>query len=257
MLTISDIKSKKFEKSAFGYKPEDVENFLNDIIDLISTMEKEKAQADQKLLVLANKIEEYRNEEDSLRQALLGAQKLGDSILKEAKNRAEILMRDATIKSENIVKNVKDEVKREEVILNKMKREVDAFRSKVLTLYNAQVDLVKSLPEIEREKIEAAKQAVAEQVREEKADVVQEAPEVQENVQQDTPEADPDTTQEARELSVEPAALTDDQPEKAEGFQISSGFRFSRFDEESKKESKFGPLKFGDSYNLDDDNKKR
>ena len=119
MLTVNEIKNKKFEKAAFGYRVDDVEKFLNEIIVYINAIENEKAENQKKLLVLANKIEEYRNDEDSLRQALLGAQKLGDNILKEAKNRAEIIMRDATIKSENIVNNVKEEVKREEVILNK------------------------------------------------------------------------------------------------------------------------------------------
>ena len=177
MLTVNDIKEKKFAKSAVGYKVDDVENFLNDVIDLVIQLEKEKEESEKKLAVLAAKINEYRTEEDSLRQALLGAQKLGDSIIKEAKNRAEIIMRDATIKSENIVKNIKDDVKREEVILNKMKREVDAFRSKMLTMYGSHIELIKSLPEVEREKEE-----VKEEVKEEPVADVIEAPEVVEEV---------------------------------------------------------------------------
>ena len=60
MLTINDIKEKKFEKSAFGYKMEDVENFLNEVIDLVVELQEEKADTQKKLLVLAEKIEEYR-----------------------------------------------------------------------------------------------------------------------------------------------------------------------------------------------------
>lgn len=252
MLTISEIKNKKFEKSAFGYKVEDVESFLNDIIDTISALENEKAETEKKLVVLASKIEEYRNEEDSLRQALLGAQKLGDSILKEAKNRAEIMMRDATIKSENIVKNVKEEVKREEVILNKMKREVDSFRTKMLTMYNSHIDMIKSLPEVEREEAEKAPEVEVEV----KETVVEETP--VENVP-----AVPEIVEEfaVEELTPPTAAEETEAPAPAEekedeGFKISGGFKFSRFDEnENKTESKFGPLKFGEGYDFDDDKK--
>lgn len=259
MLTINEIKNKKFEKSAFGYKVEDVEGFLNDIIDYISALENEKAETEKKLVVLASKIEEYRNEEDSLRQALLGAQKLGDSILKEAKNRAEIMMRDATIKSENIVKNVKDEVKREEIILNKMKREVDAFRSKMLTMYNSHIDMIKSIPEAERTQAEAEAQS---QTKEEAAPVA-EAPAVEaeketsaENVvsqvvEQPVLAEEPASKEETKQETVEETQPQDN------GFKISGGFKFSRFDEnDNKKESKFGPLKFGDGYDLDDDSKR-
>ncbi len=262
MHTLNEIKNKKFDKSAFGYKVEDVENFLNEVIDYVSALENEKAETEKKLVVLANKIEEYRNEEDSLRQALLGAQKLGDSILKEAKNRAEIIMRDATIKSENIVKNVKDDVKREEVILNKMKREVDAFRSKMLTMYNSHIDMIKSIPEVEREKTEEALEPeiktevnVAEpEVKEEPAVEVEATlePEVKEEIVVET--LTPPEEEAVPEIDEhEPA---EQEPEE-EGFKISGGFKFSRFDEkEDKKESKFGPLKFGDSYDLDDEGKR-
>ena len=263
MHTLNEIKNKKFDKSAFGYKVEDVENFLNEVIDYVSELENEKAEAEKKLVVLATKIEEYRNEEDSLRQALLGAQKLGDSILKEAKNRAEIIMRDATIKSENIVKNVKEEVKREEVILNKMKREVDAFRNKMLTMYNSHIDMIKSIPEIEREKAEE----VAEP--EVKETVVATEPEVKEEpVVEVEATVEPEVKEEAAVEVVTPAEeektvaeIKEQEPveeeSEEEGFKISGGFKFSRFDEkEEKKESKFGPLKFGDGYDLDDEGKK-
>ena len=253
MLTISEIKNKKFEKSAFGYKVEDVETFLNDVIDTIAALENEKAETEKKLVVLASKIEEYRNEEDSLRQALLGAQKLGDSILKEAKNRAEIMMRDATIKSENIVKNVKEEVKREEVILNKMKREVDSFRTKMLTMYNSHIDMIKSLPEVERQEAEEieevkAPEVVIEEPKAEPAPVVIEEKE-------EVVVAEPVPAQETVVEAPAPAPEREEEKEE-EGFKISGGFKFSRFDEnENKTESKFGPLKFGEGFDFDDDKK--
>lgn len=265
MHTLNEIKNKKFDKSAFGYKVEDVENFLNEVIDYVSALENEKAETEKKLVVLANKIEEYRNEEDSLRQALLGAQKLGDSILKEAKNRAEIIMRDATIKSENIVKNVKEDVKREEVILNKMKREVDAFRSKMLTMYNSHIDMIKSIPELEREKAEVVEEPKAEVVEAKAVEPeIKEEPKVEPEVTFVEPEVkeepkieavfEPEVVEEVKPEVSEPEV--EEEPEE-EGFKISGGFKFSRFDEkEEKKESKFGPLKFGDGYDLDDEGKK-
>lgn len=256
MLTVSDIKDKKFGKSAFGYKVDEVEDFLNDVIDLVIQLEKEKEESDKKLAVLAAKINEYRTEEDSIRQALLGAQKYGDNILKEAKNRAEIVMRDATIKSENIIKNIKDEVKREEVILNKMKREVDAFRSKMLTMYASHIEIIKSLPEVEREKEEVKGEpaSVVEETIAAPAEVVEEAPAEAEQVQfaEEVEAIEVENEIEAEvESEIEEEADNNDEPAESEPeFKISGGFKFSNYDDK-KGESKFGPLKFGEDYDLD------
>ena len=52
MLTPSDISNKKFEKAAFGYKPEEVDAFINEIIYSYDVMYQEKNAAEEKLLVL-------------------------------------------------------------------------------------------------------------------------------------------------------------------------------------------------------------
>ena len=48
MLTPNDISSKKFEKSAFGYKPEDVDNFLSEVLNSYSAVYAEKEAAERK-----------------------------------------------------------------------------------------------------------------------------------------------------------------------------------------------------------------
>ena len=254
MQSVNEIKNKKFDKSAFGYRVEDVEEYLNEIITYINTLENEKAETQKKLVVLANKIEEYRNEEDSLRQALLGAQKLADNILKEAKNRAEIMMRDATIKSENIIKNVKEDVKREEIILNKMKREVDAFRSKMLTMYTSHIEMIKSIPELER--AEQKSEEVSENIA--ANETAEELVADNEIIEEKITEAVIETKEEVAEIvETDNESTKEIEPivEKKEETKFSGGFIFNRYDD-NKKESKFGPLKFGDSYDVDDDAKK-
>ena len=91
MLSYNDIISYKFEKAGFGggYKPEDVDKFTMRLATDFQKLEAEKAELEQKLMALAQKVEEYREDEESLRAALLGAQKLGDSIIRESEQKAE------------------------------------------------------------------------------------------------------------------------------------------------------------------------
>ena len=103
MFSSSDIRGIEFETQRKGYNVEDVRAFLTQIAAQIDQLNSEKSEYEQNLLVLADKIEEYRKDEDSLRLALLNAQKLSESIQQEARQKAEVILRDATIKSEDMV----------------------------------------------------------------------------------------------------------------------------------------------------------
>ena len=66
-------------------------------------MKKEREELAQKLDLLAQKVEEYRRDEESIRTTLLNAQKLADASVREAKHKSEVIIKDATIKGEKIV----------------------------------------------------------------------------------------------------------------------------------------------------------
>lgn len=165
MLTPSEISNKKFEKTRMssGYKMDDVDDFLDEVLAsfeaLITEKERLKAQnaeLDKKIEVLAEKLEEYRNDEDSLRAALMGAQRLGDSIVKDAKTKADILLRDASIKADRVIDSAKKQISREEMTLITLKKEVSKFKADVLGLYKKHIEVISKLPEEEfiEEKLE-------------------------------------------------------------------------------------------------------
>ena len=108
MLTLNDIINVSFRKSNFsGYRTEDVDAFIDQVKDsydqlLKKTMEQaevyetlanEKKELERKLSVLAEKIEDYRQEESEIKTALVSAQKLGESSVREARHKAEIILK--------------------------------------------------------------------------------------------------------------------------------------------------------------------
>lgn len=91
-MNAKDILSRRFEKATFnGYKTDDVDEFLREISSEYSQLQKEKNELERKLEVLADKIREYRDDEDALKDALLLAQKQGNQIINESKTAAEKL----------------------------------------------------------------------------------------------------------------------------------------------------------------------
>lgn len=91
-MNAKDILSRRFEKATFnGYKTDDVDEFLRELSSEFAQLQKDKNELERKLEVLADKIREYRDDEDALKDALLLAQKQGNQIVNESKAAAEKL----------------------------------------------------------------------------------------------------------------------------------------------------------------------
>lgn len=155
-MTSKDILNKKFEKAMGGFKADDVQDFLAEVADYVDDILDERAEIENKMVVLAEKLEEYREDEDSLRAALLGAQKLGDSVVKDSKRKAEeilaeaqakadALVAEATEKAESILNGINDEVEHQQEILHKMEDEVAKFKGKMISLYQANIDILNTI----------------------------------------------------------------------------------------------------------------
>ena len=58
MITSKDVRNKRFEKAAFGYKQEEIDEFFAQLEAELDEMERERAEANNKIQVLADKVRE-------------------------------------------------------------------------------------------------------------------------------------------------------------------------------------------------------
>lgn len=113
MITPSDIRDKNFSTTRDGgYDVKEVNAFLDSVTDSYSAVVGENKELFRKMEILANKIEEYREEEDSIKSALIAAQKAADSISKQAKDGAESLIAEATQKAQQIVTDANEKAQK-------------------------------------------------------------------------------------------------------------------------------------------------
>lgn len=161
MLTLNDIINVSFRKSGFsGYRTEDVDHFIDQVKDsydqlLKKTMEQaeqqelllaQRAELQKKLEVLAEKVEDYRKDEAEIKTALVSAQKLGEASIREARHKAEIIIKDATLKAERIIGTAKSDVKEHEKALEELRKQTADFRSKLLALYKDHLTMIDAIP---------------------------------------------------------------------------------------------------------------
>ena len=95
MLTPAKITNHHFEASGRNaYKAESVDSFIKEVADSYEQMFRENGEMYKKINLLAQRLEEYRNDEDNIRNALLTAQRAAEKITKEAQDKADKLLAD-------------------------------------------------------------------------------------------------------------------------------------------------------------------
>lgn len=237
----SEIMNHKFNKGMGGYRTDEVEQFLAQVAAEFARLEEANSELEEKLGVLAEKLEEYRGDEESLRSALIGAQKLGDQVIRESKQKAEIILRDAKIKADALLENVKKDIAREQLTLAKTQKEVVAFKTAILAQYKRHIELLNNLP-------------VEEEQEEEPALTVAQEPELEEPAAERpaAPPLQPPFVLQRPARQQEPAEPLPPAAQPAPAAEDDIGLIFQEVDEEAapRAESRHGNLKFGEAYQL-------
>lgn len=158
MITSKDVRNKRFEKAAFGYKQEEIDEFLSQLEAELDEMERERAEANNKIQILADKVREYMKDEDALKDALLGAQKQGHQVIAEANEKADQIVAEAEAKAaaledesvrkhaETMEKN-RAEIAREKEALIEAQQQVAEFKKSLFDMYKSHLELISSMPE--------------------------------------------------------------------------------------------------------------
>lgn len=279
MLTPETIASRRFDKQVGGYKQEEVEMFLQQVAGEYAKLLSEKEDLEEKIEVLAEKVEQYREDEDSLRSALIGAQKLGDSVIRESKSKAEYILREAQAQADQILENAQKSIEKEQMALIKMQKEVTKFKNRLLTLYRQHLEMISALPEYDDE---PAREPAAEPKQPQPEAAKPADPQPQEPIRREQPrdnrESAPEKTEPdhfneeplidfssalgdemqettsfapiGQEVQNMPAPATREAAPAMSASQRSQGY--SPFGAASA-ESKFGPLKFGEGFDVERD----
>lgn len=168
MLTPQEAESRAFQKSSFnGYNMQQVDAFLDTLIEDYRTLYQENAALKGKMKVLVEKIEEYRATEDAMRMTLHSAQKMASAIVREAEDKkraavdetvAEIRRRSEETraemaKEEQAVQDRIDDARRalanEEARLVAARTHTAAYVAHLRELYTHEIEFIGTLSDLE------------------------------------------------------------------------------------------------------------
>lgn len=253
MLTPQEVSSHAFAKAMMGgYNMAAVDEFLDVLTDDYTNLYKENAALKSKLKVLVDKVEEYRATEDSMRATLLTAQRMADSIVKEAETKRDEMLAAAEIQCSRMQADAESGAKAQmvryeqelsaaEARLQKGQQDLNRFITEVRDLCLKELAVLELLPQAEVQVAPAAPAV------EEPAEEPVQVDEIEEKVlaafaaEQKKEEA-PAEEEPVQKVSEEPASV-DDYPEG------------NPFEDtlESTRVINLSELKFGRNYTGEED----
>lgn len=163
MIASEDVRRVTFERAMRGYRCEDVDDYLKQVADSMDTLSAENDDLQKKLVVLAQRIDQYRAEEDTLRTTMINAQRLGENVIKEAKQKAAEIIRAATIRAEDREQHARDEVELAKQELITLRKEADNFKKTLIGMYREHIEVISKIPEYHGEEDDEAKPAMQEE----------------------------------------------------------------------------------------------
>lgn len=142
MITAKEIREIKFNRSLGGYKTTEVDAFLDRCADAVEELTKLLNENERKMQVLAETVVDYRNQEDSIRSALISAQRMSESVISEARNQAEDIREAARTEAQAMHEQAVADTAVEQEELRRIRQEVADFKAKLLATYREHLTLI-------------------------------------------------------------------------------------------------------------------
>ena len=139
-LTPMDINNKEFKKGLRGYNPEEVDEFLDEIVDNYEELYKENANLKEKIQNLNEKVEHYSQIESTIQNTLLLAQNAAEQAKNSAKKEAELMVKNANETAQKIMDKAHNDVIEINDEYERVKQEFIKFRAKYRNFMNTQLE---------------------------------------------------------------------------------------------------------------------
>ena len=149
MLTPQEVSTHAFTKAVMGgYNMAMVDEFLDELTDDYTALYKENATLKAKMKVLVEKVEDYRATEDSMRATLLTAQKMADSIVREAEAKRDQILAQAESGAKDRVAQMQQELTEAEERLRQGQLELAKFIASSREICSRELQYLEQLPKL-------------------------------------------------------------------------------------------------------------
>lgn len=139
MVNPQELQNADFSKGFKGYTCAEVDKYIEYVLEQYTELYREHAELEKKVKILYAKLEEAKNDQNSISATIVNAQKMADEIVKDANDKANAI--NAAIKSsfDDIVEKYRIIIDREQRNLFQAQKDAIEFKVGILDGYKQQV----------------------------------------------------------------------------------------------------------------------
>jgi cell division initiation protein len=153
-LTPLDIRHKEFKRGLRGYVDGDVDEFLDEVADEFERLFKENIELGEQVDSLQERVDQYRNLEETLQKTLVSAQKSAEELKANAEKEAQLILREAEMKARQMTNDSYADKQAVEKAIVMLKNTEDEFRFKFRALLQGYLKQVDELEERARKAVQ-------------------------------------------------------------------------------------------------------
>ncbi len=145
MIPPHELKNKEFARVVRGYSIPEVDEYISFVMEKYTELYRENDALERKLQSTLDTLEELRAEEESIRTALINAQKAGKKIVADASDRADKIMRSAKSDCLRVLSEFRDKAAAERQTLLALKTSVAALKEELFQKYTEHIEYIETL----------------------------------------------------------------------------------------------------------------
>ncbi len=143
-ITPMDIEQQEFSRSFRGYNEEEVDDFLDKIVKDYEELINENLRLNEEIERMQEKLKEFSEIEETLRSALLNAQKSAEEMKGRVESEAKIIIEKAELEAKSLKQQV---FQREDLVKNEidnLRRYKYNFKEKFKSMLNLYLKMIES-----------------------------------------------------------------------------------------------------------------
>ena len=198
-LTPMDINNKEFKKGMRGYNADEVDDFLDEVIENYESLYKENTTLKDKINSLQEQLEQYKKIENSIQNTLILAQNAADQAKTSSEKEAELVIKNANDTAQKIIDKANNDVNQISSEYDSVKQEFIKFRARFRSFMTTQLETFEDLEKDFSKNFQIASNEDEDKLQDEVILETEEIPEITEesvkNIQEET-----ETTDEIEEI---------------------------------------------------------
>lgn len=145
MLAPHELKNKQFQKSFKGYNPQEVDEYLEFVLEKYTEAYRENNELERKLRIVVTNLDEIKDEEESIRNTLMRAQKMAEKIVADANDRADIITGAIKDRCDGVIAEFRQQLQAEKEKAWIIRTRIIDFKKQVYELYGKHIEELKDL----------------------------------------------------------------------------------------------------------------